>query len=206
MKKKRLQSKQLGLFGDQDSIAKVTPPLDTDLDKALIRKATLAAFSNALKHYRLKPVDPPEINFSLRGRCAGQASWKARKTVLGRKLDLKLRFNLEAYRQDPADMLEDTIFHEVAHLVVAMKYKTKRSPHGPEWQAVMRDCFGIEPKRTHGLDLAPARKVARDFVYVCKCREHHLTSIRHNRMVAKKAKYRCVACGEVLVFSENKRT
>lgn len=169
----------------------------------LIRQAVRDAWRKACAHYGLGALPEPALDFSLRGKMAGQAGWRI--TALGRKkqaVDFRLRFNLEAYALHPADMLGDTVPHEIAHLIVVAHFGPGRRPHGPEWQQVMRDCFGLAPRRTHQLALTPARTVERCFIYACKCREHEFTSIRHQRVRRGRSLYTCKACGEVLRFQE----
>ena len=118
-----------------------------------------------------------QLDFGLRGHCAGQAR------VAGR--ELQVRVNLELLHRYQADYLAQTIPHEVAHLYVLWRHRFKRRkprPHGPEWQVVMQDCFGLEPQRCHSYETRPARSVPRAFLYACSCREHRLTSIMHNRI------------------------
>ncbi|MDO3376859.1 SprT family zinc-dependent metalloprotease [Geoalkalibacter halelectricus] len=168
-----------------------------------IREAALAALEKARRFYGLEEPVRVEIDCSLRGKMAGQAGWRVRR--VGAKVaatDFRLRFNLEAYHLHPEEMLTDTVPHEVAHLIVAARFGPGCRPHGPEWQAVMRDCFGLNPKRTHSLPLTAARRVERDFIYACKCREHRLTSIRHQRIRRGKTLYRCNSCGELLSYQD----
>lgn len=170
---------------------------------ALIRQAVRDAWRRACRHYGLGPLPEPTLDFSLRGKMAGQAGWRVKS--LGRRKqaqDFRLRFNLEAYALHPADMLDDTVPHEIAHLVVVARFGPGRKPHGPEWQEVMRECFGLAPRRTHQLALTPARNVERCFIYACKCREHQLTSIRHERVRRGRSIYSCKSCGEMLRFQE----
>ncbi len=201
MDKKKTSKSQPDLFKASSPLEKSPFPEDLDQAKILIRQTSIEAFNRSLAYYGLSQLAPPEIDFYLKGKSAGQASWKISKRLGRNKIEsLKLRYNLEAYLLDPADMIEDTVYHEVAHLVVALRFGTRRQPHGKEWQDVMRNCFGLEPKRTHSLALTPARQVARSFVYACKCRKHKLTSIRHNKVLSRKAQYCCQSCGSVLSF------
>ncbi len=201
MEKMKTSRNQLDLFKESSPLEKSPFPEDLDQAKVLIRKTSIQAFNKSLSLYGMSPMAPPEIDFNLRGKCAGQASWKIRKHLGKNKSEnLKLRYNLQAYLLDPAEMIEDTVYHEVAHLVVALRFGTRRPPHGKEWQDVMRNCFGLEPKRTHRLALTPARQVARSFVYACKCRKHKLTSIRHNKVLSGKTIYSCKSCGSILSF------
>jgi SprT protein len=102
------------------------------------------------------------------------------------------------------DMLEQTLPHELAHLVVMHLHPRRRvRPHGPQWQAVMRDWFGVEPERTHRFDVedVPARRQRR-WRWRCDCREHDLSTVRHNRAL-RGTRYLCRECRQPLVRAED---
>jgi SprT protein len=150
---------------------------------------------------RFYGIDLPEalIDFSLRGRCAGQAR-------VDRNGHTSLRINQQLLAENLDDFLKNTIPHEIAHLVVnwkAHKRCRRPRPHGPEWQAVMQNCFGLEPVRCHAYATTPARVVPRDYLYTCSCREHQLTSIMHNR-VSKSYQALCNACRTPLKFIQTR--
>lgn len=169
------------------------PSFDRDLEQA-VTAAVRQAEQQARDRYGL---DLPAacIEFSLRGRCAGQA----RVERNGRTC---LRFNRQLLRENRDDFLHTTVPHEVAHLVVNWPYR-KRSrrprPHGQEWQTVMRDCFGLVPRRCHSYRTTPARIVPRPFLYTCNCREHRLTSIMHQR-ITQSSQALCRICRTPLRF------
>jgi SprT protein len=146
---------------------------------------------------RFYGVNLPEasIDFSLRGRCAGQAR-------VDRDGSTSLRINRQLLAENQADYLKTTIPHEVAHLVVNWQARNKKSrprPHGPEWQAVMHDCFGLEAARCHRYQTTPARIVPRPFLYRCTCRNHYLTGIMHNR-ISRTYQVLCKACKTPVKF------
>ncbi|MDZ7827027.1 MAG: SprT-like domain-containing protein [Gammaproteobacteria bacterium] len=100
------------------------------------------------------------------------------------------------------DMIEQTLPHELAHLIVMHLHPRRRlRPHGPEWQTVMRDWFGVEPERTHRFDVedVPARRQRR-WRWRCDCREHELSTVRHNRAL-RGTRYLCRECRQPLVQS-----
>lgn len=135
------------------------------------------------------------IDFSLRGRCAGQAQVKHNGQTC-------LRINQQLLVENHRDYLSQTIPHEVSHLVVNWQARGKHRkprPHGPEWQTVMQECFGLEPLRCHNYQTTPARIVPRPFLYCCNCREHLLTSIMHNR-ISRSYQAFCKACRTPLKF------
>lgn len=159
-----------------------------------VETAVRQAEKRARDFYRL---DLPEasIDFSLRGRCAGQA-------MVDHSGETSLRINQQLLAENLDDFLSNTIPHEVAHLVVNWQARGKRQrprPHGPEWQAVMQDCYDLLPKRCHSFRTTPARVVPRPFLYTCNCSEHRLTSIMHNR-ISKSYQALCKACRTPIKF------
>ncbi|MBL1378204.1 SprT family zinc-dependent metalloprotease [Zobellella iuensis] len=139
----------------------------------------------ALAGQRLgRDFPPPRVRFDQRGRIAGSA-WLERG---------ELRFNPVLLADNAADFLTEIVPHEVAHLVVFHRFGKVR-PHGAEWQAVMREVFGLEPRTRHRLNTA---KVAPTFSYDCGCRLHQLSLRRHNSILRGKQRYLCMHCGQLL--------
>jgi SprT protein len=142
-------------------------------------------------------IDLPHIHldFGLRGHVAGQAR------IINNQLEMRLNMCLLKTYTD--EYLGTTIPHEVAHLCVFWQSRhlaIRPKPHGPEWQAVMQECFGLPPKRCHDYVTRPARIVSRNFLYTCRCREHRLTSIMH-RKLRKNFHAFCKDCGSNLRFT-----
>lgn len=162
--------------------------LSSDELKQKALAAVRRAEERARQFYAIR-LPSAALDFSLRGRCAGQA----RVEKMGATL---LRINLQLLAENLDDYLSQTIAHEVAHLVVywtARKKRLQPRPHGTEWRSVMRECFGLEPKRCHSYRTSPARVVPRPFLYTCSCREHRLTSIMHNK-IGRNCQALCKAC------------
>ena len=118
----------------------------------------------------------------------------------------KLELSLDFLERDEEQMLAQTVPHEMAHLVVDRQrdVKTKEpKPHGREWQAVMRDVFGLEPERCHNMDAAGigrGPRLMRTHLYVCRCTTWSLSTTRHNR-IRRGGSYSCPACGAALLES-----
>lgn len=162
--------------------------------------AVRRAERRARDFYALK-LPEASIDFSLRGRCAGQA-------IVERTGVTRLRINLQLLSENFDDYLKQTIPHEVSHLVVnwqARKKRLKPRPHGTEWQAIMRACFGLEAIRCHSYRTTPARVVPRPFLYACSCRDHLLTSIMHNK-IGLSYQALCKACRTPLQFVDRQKT
>lgn len=145
----------------------------------------------------LPPLPTPELRFYDHRLDAGRAVPPARPGLPGR-----LELNAAYLRHHPEEMLEETVAHELAHLVVFHLHPRRRlAPHGSTWQRIMRQWFGVEPERTHRFDaaLVPARRQRR-WRYRCGCREHELSTVRHRRAEAG-TRYLCRACREPLAFT-----
>jgi len=135
----------------------------------------------------------PEVAFDLRGRSAGQAIFARRSR------EVRIRINAKLLASHPKEMLEETVPHEVAHVVIFRLYGRKAKPHGDEWKALMR-VFGVDPAPCHTLPAEPARVLKR-FRYECACdTPAMLTSIRHKR-AQQGTDYICRRCGKKLCFA-----
>lgn len=174
-----------------------------NLCQAELQEKALAAVRRAERRARVfYAIELPEasLDFSLRGRCAGQAIVEKTGTT-------QLRINLQLLRENLDDYLSQTVPHEVSHLAVNWQARNKRlkpRPHGTEWQAVMRNCFDLEAKRCHSYQTTPARVVPRPFLYACSCREHLLTSIMHNK-IGLSYQALCKACRTPLQFIDRQK-
>lgn len=127
--------------------------------------------------------DPlPRLRFDLRGRSAGQA----------RLQDWTIRLNRSLLLAHGQAFIEDTVPHELAHLVAYAMHGGRIRPHGPQWRALM-DVLERPATVCHDYAVTPARRT-RTFAYHCGCREHALGAIRHRRARAGQA-YRCRRCG-----------
>ena len=158
--------------------------------EAAIRKTE----EQARQHFNIS-LPNAGIDYSLHGRCAAQARVDSDGQTF-------LRINLQLLSENLDDYLQQTIPHEIAHLVVnwqARKERRRPRPHGPQWQNVMRDCFALQPIRCHSYKTTPARIVPRNFLYRCNCREHRLTSIMHNK-ITRNYRALCRSCQTPLFF------
>lgn len=131
-----------------------------------------------------------QIRCDLRGLSAGQMRLHAN----GR---FEIRYNLDMALQQPQRFLNETVPHEVAHLVTWLLHGSRVRPHGKEWQAVMRGLGVASPKAYHDFEPAGNPRRQRRWHYRCSCREHQLSTTRHNRIIKGMA-YTCTRCGELL--------
>jgi SprT protein len=137
----------------------------------------------------------PAIRYSLKGKTAGRA-WPL-------KWEISLNPRMAALNGDR--FVFETVAHEIAHLIAHI-INPKDRPHGSTWESVMLT-FGQTPARLHSFDISglsiPRKSQAR-YAYLCKCREHHISRVRHNRIL-RGAEYRCLNCRSVLKPSDQPR-
>ena len=117
-------------------------------------KAVKAKLREAFAIYGIAlPVDAVRIRNDIRGQVAGWASWKSR----GEHITYGLRFNHEAILKHNDDMTNDTIPHEVAHIVCYINPSLGKG-HDDGWKAVCRR-LGGDDSRTHDMVLTKAKVV-----------------------------------------------
>jgi SprT protein len=154
----------------------------------ICRIRELLSISGMLWPEKCDRLKMPAIKYSLKGKAAGRA-WPLR-------WEISLNPHIAALNRDR--FVIETVAHEIAHLI-AYRINNKDRPHGYTWQSVML-AFGQTPERLHNFDVSginSIRKPQPRYAYSCKCRDHHISSIRHNRIL-KGAEYRCLNCKCVL--------
>ena len=163
--------------------APAAPEHPVDL-RAAAQARLEALWAHARPHLGRRRWDMPTLAFYRRRTDAGRAVLQAQR----------IEVNEDLLERHPEPMLEETIAHELAHLLVYRLFGRRARSHGAEWQTLMRDWFGVAPQRTHDFDLRGLRvRRQQRYAYHCGCRQHELSSVRHRRAV-RGVDYRCVAC------------
>ncbi len=93
------------------------------------------------------PMPRPKVHYDLKGGIAGMAATMVRPRALPEQW---IRIHPELLNRYPVRMIQQTIPHEIAHLVVDWYLPKVREPHGPEWMAVMI-YFGRVPVPFHDM-------------------------------------------------------
>jgi len=134
-----------------------------------------------------RELSPLAVTFDLVGGTAGM--FRARD---GRS---EIRYNPWIFAKYWDENLADTVPHEVAHFVVfETRGRRRPRPHGAEWRSWM-EFFGADASVTFDLDLSGIpRRAQRTHPYLCDCREHALSSTRHNRVQKGTGSYLCRYC------------
>lgn len=124
----------------------------------------------------------PKIIYKPKGSIAGSAfltRWE-------------IQLNSIMLLDNGTQFIEEVVPHELAHLIVFKKFG-KVKPHGKEWQYIMSEILEKSPVTTHRFSIQ-----RNTYLYYCNCQQHHLTSIRHNKIQKNKTSYLCRKCGTIL--------
>ncbi len=130
----------------------------------------------------------PEVLFNLKGLVAGIAVVPRQPGSM-----CKVRINVDLLRRYPQEMIDNTVPHEVAHIVSARLYG--HLGHGPAWRSVMA-AFDKPATRCHQMQAQPARR-HKKHRYACVCREH-LVGPQINARIRKGTVYHCRRCAQPL--------
>jgi len=141
------------------------------------------------EQYFDRPFERPRVSLDLRGQKAGVA-------YLQRNL---LRFNEQLYRENHQHFLQQTVPHEVAHLLAQALYGDRIRPHGREWQGLMTGLFDLPAHRCHDYTVPQRRRT--DYLYRCGCPEKIPFTPQRHALVRRGRRYSCRRCGDMLHFS-----
>lgn len=170
-------------------------PLSPDKQQQVI-KQTHFYIKRAVKLFSIKNK-PVDIVFDLKGRSAGM--YKVSRRHLFGQYKREIRYNSYVFSKYYDDNYNNTIPHEVAHYVSDTIYGLKNiKPHGKEWKAIMQ-AFDADARVTANYDLSgiPLKKQSLH-TYQCSCRQHQLSSTRHNRIIKQRYQYFCNDCKQSL--------
>ncbi len=165
----------------------------------LVIEQTHAYINQAVELFNIKNK-AVDIHFNLKGRAAGMYRISQRNRWHFSRSKREIRYNSFIFSKYYEDNFNTTIPHEVAHYVSDVLYGLNNiKPHGKEWKAIMQ-AFGANPSVTANYDLSgiPLKKQTR-FSYQCGCKEHQLSTIRHNKINYQGYRYYCKYCKQILL-------
>lgn len=138
-------------------------------------QSVICYLNKAIEKYRELEFKDVRIAFDLEGTDAGQMVYDGQ---------YHLRFNEEMMNHNPIDFIENTIPHEVAHLVVAKQWGRHTDPHGTKWHSVMK-MFNVDALERH----------RHMYSYACGCRVHNLPADIHEAIQKGIRELECQICG-----------
>jgi SprT protein len=179
----------------------IIPPLSTEQQQQVVNQTRLY-IKQAVDLFNLKDKTVA-ITFNLKGRSAGMYRVKYSKSLILIRQQREIRYNPYIFSKYFEDNYATTIPHEVAHYVTDIIYGLKNiKPHGREWKAVMQ-AFGANAAVTANYDLSgiPLKKQSL-YTYQCRCRDHQLSAIRHNKIKRQRYRYYCNLCKQTLNYKQ----
>ena len=117
------------------------------------------------------------IRFDLKGKAAGMAGCRINR-ITRVATDLFVRFTREAMAKDWDNMVQQTISHEIAHLVAYAFPALGAKNHNYVWERIDRSLGGAG-ERCHKMELTPARKTNR-YKYVLDSGREVLVGPKHH--------------------------
>lgn len=138
----------------------------------------------------------PEVSLRLRGQKAGVAHLQ----------ENLLRFNGKLYQENQQHFLQQTVAHEVAHLIAHQMFGPRIRPHGPEWQDIMRGVYGLVAERCHQYNVETTART--EYVYSCACPMDNVFPFtgRRHALAEKGRRYICKRCRSTLVFCHSSQS
>ena len=125
-------------------------------------------------------ISMPEVTFYSKGASAGVARFMAHE----------VSFNEVLAAENP-DTFENTIIHEVAHLVTFRLYPLAKQKHGPEFKEVCQTLGGSgSTYHTYNVDSVAVKRTKTRYIYVClDCStKFELTKQKHEKVHLYKCK------------------
>lgn len=127
----------------------------------------------------------PAISWRRAGRNAGSANLTQNR----------INFNPVLFAHNREAFFSQVVVHELCHILVHQRYGRVR-PHGPQWQMMMENTFGVPARVTHSFDLSPLQLTT--YTYSCNCGPVQLSVRRHNKVVRQQQSYYCRRCKQTL--------
>lgn len=105
---------------------------------------------------------------------------------------MRVRFSLPLFLRASNKDQEDTVVHEMCHIIAAHKYGVRIKPHGKEWKLCMVNA-GYAPTRCHSVDRTGLAKTRKTMKTQCGCRTHMVTPNMYRKISAGQSRI-CRIC------------
>ena len=109
-----------------------------------------------------------------------------------------LMYNNNMLEENEDDFIENTIPHEVAHLVTFKVSRTEKS-HGPTWKWAMQNIYNLNPVTHHNYNTQSSVKSKR-YEYFCLCGTNfYISKGIHNKICNGSLRY-CRKCNTPIIY------
>jgi len=115
--------------------------------------------------------------------------------------EMRVRFSTPLFNRASAANQENTVVHEMCHIIARHKYLDRRiKPHGYEWQLCML-VAGYQPERCHKVDRTGLKRTTKTMEAKCLCMVHKITPKMWANIYTKKQARNCRRCkGQLVAF------
>lgn len=164
-----------------------------------IQSVVNGCIDKAIKKFGIDrvPVNIP-IVYKTKSVAAGKAhvTFSHRLGFRPEMIECCININPVLLNENIEYVVNQTVPHEVAHVVAYSVYSNAIRGHGVEWSNIMR-LFGCEPNRCHKLNVSTINQIRNRKSYNVKCTCGKLLEITSNRATKMKngKSYRHVDCG-----------
>lgn len=131
-----------------------------------------------------KEIPLPSFSYDLRGKRAGQAD------LANHKITLNIELLLDPEHYD--EQINQTLGHELAHLIHYKLFPGDREWHGPRWKYVMT-LLDLDPEMYHNMPVKPMRKT-RKFRYYCPCGNIYRIGLNRHKKIQSGRDFECTNC------------
>jgi predicted SprT family Zn-dependent metalloprotease len=126
-------------------------------------------------------IPTPNLTFDIRGRsCGGRALYSRAKGIC------KVQYNLDWYAANPAEYLQNTVTHEIAHIVAAATGLGRG--HNAGWVRICLALGGDGKRCNDHADVKAVKKARQTNEYLYRSelgREVWVGPVHHNRLQAR---------------------
>lgn len=134
-----------------------------------------------------------EVKFERNTNSAG-------KVRLFKNGTIELVFNLDV-AEKYGNIFQDTVLHEIAHIIVRKTYPKAKQNHGKEFRYVCSKigCSGT----THADYVIDIKTKTKKHQYNCQCQKHYVSTRKHNVIQQNPKLYSCQVCKSDIKYQIN---
>lgn len=114
---------------------------------------------------------------------------------------MRVRFSIPLFLRASVEDQEDTVVHEMCHIIARHLFGPRISSHGHEWKLCMLKA-GRAPTRCHSVDRTGLTRTRKTMETKCGCSTHMVTPAMFTKIASKKTRRYCKKCKGDLYIPE----